>query len=325
MGFATRLGFSLREDLGLQVRYSLYRQEISLPPQLTNCNNLSPDFINTFPTPNAVAGFAGNAQYQANLAAGGQTDCFADGEASLAAKTELAGGPVFTSLVGYTLSHNTLDSNKNPTSGLLATFSQDFAGVGGDVNFIRTTAEFATYREVVSDVVGVFRLQGGYITGWGDRGLRMLDHFQMGPNLVRGFAPAGIGPRDLTQFPFTGVYGDALGGTHVLGRDAGVSDAGLLPAQGCGHQDRGFRRCRLAVELRRSDRRSPPPAKCFRARSAPFRHVRSTTPCMCGRPSASACCGSLPFGPLRFDYSFPLTSQPYDRIQRFRFGGGTKF
>ena len=47
-----------------------------------------------------------------------------------------------------------------------------------------------------------------------DGGLRMLDHFQMGPNLVRGFAPAGIGPRDLTQLPFTGVYGDALGGTY---------------------------------------------------------------------------------------------------------------
>ena len=34
----------------------------------------------------------------------------------------------------------------------------------------------------------------------------MLDHFQMGPNLVRGFAPAGIGPRDLTQFPYTGRW-----------------------------------------------------------------------------------------------------------------------
>ena len=52
------------------------------------------------------------------LAAGGQTDCYADGEASLAAKTELAGGPVLTSLVGYSLIHNTLDNNKNPTSGI---------------------------------------------------------------------------------------------------------------------------------------------------------------------------------------------------------------
>ena len=45
----------------------------------------------------------------------------------------------------------------------------------------------------------------------------MLDHFQMGLNLVRGFAPAGIGPRDLSQFPFTGIYGDALGGTYYWG------------------------------------------------------------------------------------------------------------
>src|SRR5436853_6471458 len=26
-----------------------------------------------------------------------------------------------------------------------------------------------------------------------------------------------------------------------------------------------------------------------------------------------------PFGPLRFDYSFPLTKEPYDRVQQFRF------
>ena len=38
------------------------------------------------------------------------------------------------------------------------------------------------------------RLQAGHITGWGGKNLRMLDDFQMGPNLVRGFAPAGIGP-----------------------------------------------------------------------------------------------------------------------------------
>ena len=41
----------------------------------------------------------------------------------------------------------------------------------------------------------------------------MLDHFQMGPNLVRGFAPGGIGPRDLTA----GTTNDALGGTLYWG------------------------------------------------------------------------------------------------------------
>ena len=41
----------------------------------------------------------------------------------------------------------------------------------------------------------------------------MLDHFQMGPNLVRGFAPAGIGPRDLD----TGTTNDSLGGSMFWG------------------------------------------------------------------------------------------------------------
>ena len=41
----------------------------------------------------------------------------------------------------------------------------------------------------------------------------MLDHFQMGPNLVRGFQTAGIGPRDLTL----GTSNDALGGTMYWG------------------------------------------------------------------------------------------------------------
>lgn len=32
-----------------------------------------------------------------------------------------------------------------------------------------------------------------------------------------------------------------------------------------------------------------------------------------------------PFGPLRFDYAVPLTKGTYDRVQQFRFGGGTSF
>ncbi len=40
VGFSPRLGFGLREDLSLQLRYSIYRQEITLPSALNNCNNL---------------------------------------------------------------------------------------------------------------------------------------------------------------------------------------------------------------------------------------------------------------------------------------------
>src|SRR6201996_3913216 len=42
IGFSPRLGFQLREDLSLQLRYSIYQQSISLPSTLDNCNNISP-------------------------------------------------------------------------------------------------------------------------------------------------------------------------------------------------------------------------------------------------------------------------------------------
>jgi outer membrane protein insertion porin family len=329
MGFGSRLGFALREDLGFQVRYSIYRQEVSLPANLTNCNNINPDFVNTFPTADAVGttpaltppfGYAGIA------------NCYSDGEASLAVKRELANGPVLTSLIGYTLTHNTLDNNKSPTQGILTEFRQDFAGVGGDVKFVRTSADLYAYHEVVSDVISSLHLQGGHITGWGGGGLRMLDHFQMGPNLVRGFSPAGIGPRDLTQFPYTGVQGDALGGTmywgaslelqtplYFLPKDSGVkvaafADAGSLwnytgpttfPATGevlsgntCATWGPGIVN----------------PVACAVDNSM---HVRSSV--------GVGLIWDSPFGPLRFDYSFPLTKESYDRVQQFRFGGGTKF
>src|SRR5262249_51382779 len=248
VGAATRFGFALREDLSLQLRYSIFQQKVSLPFELQNCNNLNPNSANgLFPTPDK--------QSLIDPATGlpFATNCFADGEASLAVRRELANGPVLTSLVGYDLSYNTLDNNRNPTSGILATLRQDFAGAGGDVSYLRTTGNVRTYYEVLPDVVGLLNLQGGYITGFGGRALRdegvdlrMLDHFQMGPQLVRGFAPSGIGPRDLTQFHFNGTPGDALGGTmywgaslefqspiYFLPKDAGVkfalfADAGSL-------------------------------------------------------------------------------------------------
>src|SRR5256886_4247457 len=40
LGFSPRLGFALREDLSLQLRYSIYQQQIQLPNNLANCNNV---------------------------------------------------------------------------------------------------------------------------------------------------------------------------------------------------------------------------------------------------------------------------------------------
>src|SRR5262249_3759639 len=114
---------------------------------------------------------------------------------------------------------------------------------GGDVKFIRTSSDIYNYHEVFPDVIGMLHLQGGVVSGWGSGGLRMLAQFQMGPKLVRGFAPAGIGARALMQVPFSGVTAEALGGTYYWGaslefqtpvyflpKDAGVKVAAFADA-----------------------------------------------------------------------------------------------
>jgi len=329
-GGGIRFGLPLREDLALQLRYSVYRQEITLPTLLNNCNNNNPDFVNTFPTPDQ---FAANAAFQnqavASQAAGNtaQTDCYQDSEASLAIKSSVIDGPTITSLVGYTLSYNNLDNNKNPTSGLYAELRQDFAGVGGDVNFIKTTTDWRYYYPVYGDVVTLFRGQGGYVQSWGGKDLRMLDHFFMGPNLIRGFSPNGIGPRDLT----VGTTNDALGGTKYWGgtvelqspipgipKDIGVKvavfgDAGSL------WDYHGLSPTQLAAR--------------FNGQT-----IALSDNSMLIRSSVGV--GLLwdsPFGPIRIDYAYPLQHQQWctngitplttacDFRQSIRFSGGTHF
>jgi outer membrane protein insertion porin family len=53
------------------------------------------------------------------------------------------------------------------------------------------------------------RGQGGYVTGWGGQQVPLLNNFFGGPTMVRGFAPNGFGPRDLTP----GTTMDNVGGS----------------------------------------------------------------------------------------------------------------
>jgi outer membrane protein insertion porin family len=144
----------------------------------------------------------------------------------------------------------------------------------------------------------------------------------MGPSLVRGFAPNGIGPRDIT----VGTYNDALGGTKYWGasveaqmpfwflpKEVGIKGAIYADAGGL-YDYKGA--TQLFDNL--------PPCST----------VPSTNQCLTvGADSSSLIRASVgvgliwssPFGPLRFDYAVPVSKSPYDRVQQFRFGGGTSF
>lgn len=332
LGFSPRLGFQLREDLSLQLRYSIYRQEISLPLSLANCNNAGPNAANNLlafnPTPTFIAG--GGSPGGAVDASGYGLWCRSDGESTLPVRKELAGGAAVTSLLGYTLNYNTLDNNKNPTDGLFVELKQDYAGVGGDVTYLKTSVDAKYYTPLVSDIVGLVRLQGGILNKVGED-IRMLDHFQMGPNLVRGFAPNGIGPRDLATVPFGGI-GDSLGGTKYWGASVELQmPFWFLPKEvgikGAVYADAGS-------------------LWGYQGPTSWAATGEVNTPgCMPGTRTSVGTCNGLqfddgntvrssvgvgliwqsPFGPLRFDYAVPLTKGANDRVQQFRFGGGTSF
>jgi outer membrane protein insertion porin family len=333
-GGTLKWGIPLREDFAVQLRYSAFEQKIELPSYLDDCNNINPDFASSFPTPAAVvaATAAGGALWPgfgAASGAGGQTNCFQAGQASLPVRVELANGAYLTSSVGYGLSYNTLDNNKNPTNGVYFSFGQDFAGVGGDVAYMRSTADLRTYYEVVSDLVGILHLQGGNMVGLDGQGVRMLDDFKMGPNLVRGFEPAGIGPRDITP----GDSNDALGGTMYWGASLEFQyPFYFLP------KDSNFRGAVFA------DAGSVWGYKGETTNAATGEInglITPTTPgtpafvCQCGMQFADSAAvrasvgGSIiwdsPFGPLRFDFAYPILKEGYDRTQWFAFGGGAKF
>jgi outer membrane protein insertion porin family len=334
IGFSPRLGFQLREDLSLQLRYSIYQQEITLPNALANCNNTFTNPNLPFnPTPAFVAANGGNSMGAAD-ASGIGLFCFSDGEASLPVRKELASGAALTSAVGYSLDYNTLDNNKNPTDGLLVDFKQDFAGVGGDVSYLKSQIDGKYYTPLVADIVGLIHVQSGILNKVGNTELRMLDQFQMGPNLVRGFAPNGIGPRDINPF---GTM-DAVGGTKYWGaslelqmpfwflpKEVGLKGAVYADAGGL-YDYQGPTTWAATGELT-----TPQNSNCIKPTVTPIPTPGTCTGLVYDSNNvvrSSVGVGLIwasPFGPLRFDYAIPLTKGQYDRVQQFKFGGGTSF
>src|SRR5262249_30585840 len=157
-----KFGIPITDYFSTTVRYAPYVQSITLPQQFQDCNNINPDFISTFPT---IVTSSGATSFPTTPLPGQvNQNCYVNGEASLAVKRELAAGAVFVSPVGYGFTYNTLDNNRSPTSGLLATFNQDIAGVGGDVNFIKSTIDVKLYNEVLPDLIALLRFQGGWAT-----------------------------------------------------------------------------------------------------------------------------------------------------------------
>ncbi|WP_181707123.1 outer membrane protein assembly factor BamA [Chthonobacter rhizosphaerae] len=212
------------------------------------------------------------------------------------------------SSIGYTLTYDTIDSRLFPRDGIFAQFGQEFAGVGGDVQFLRTTAKADYYKEIIPDwgMIGHVGVKAGHIMGIG-QDLRFVDHFRLGGETIRGFASEGIGPRDDTSGYLLGgqLYAAATAETifpiPVVPREFGFygslfADAGTV----------------WDVDQESVDDAGPGVS------------VVGDDPTL----RASVGLGLLwqsPFGLLRADFALPVSKDDADETQIFRFSGGTKF
>ncbi|MBR2268447.1 MULTISPECIES: outer membrane protein assembly factor BamA [Sphingobium] len=110
-----------------------------------------------------------------------------------------------TSSIGYSLIYDTRDNRIRPTRGQTVTLSQDFAGLGGDVRYIRTRANAAKYWGLGGGFIFSLTGEGGYIhslqgtrydaTGAEVDPIRLTDRFFLGEPQMRGFDIRGVGPR----------------------------------------------------------------------------------------------------------------------------------
>jgi outer membrane protein insertion porin family len=220
-GFQVRLGIPLTEYWTLATRYGLSQDKVSLDKDIYYLNGACDPIV------------------------AGRYLCDAVGNRT-------------TSSIGYSLVYDNLNNRITPTAGNRFVFSQDFAGLGGSVKYVRTTIQDDKYHNLGAGFILNIHGEGGYILGYGpkryddvgnelDR-IRLTDRFFLGSPQIRGFDIRGVGPR-ITRYAYNGdgtlnltkdgkLQDDALGGrAYYLGHlemqiplGAGAKEAGFKPS-----------------------------------------------------------------------------------------------
>jgi len=132
-----------------------------------------------------------------------------DAASSPLLQAEEAEGSLLSSALGYTYSYDTRRGGLNPNRGVVFRFGQEIGGLGGDAQFIKSTAYLSGETRVINDEVVLRATVEGGALNMLDGNSRLNDRFFLNSSKMRGFAPVGLGPRDLTV-----ANEDALGGNY---------------------------------------------------------------------------------------------------------------
>jgi outer membrane protein insertion porin family len=185
-GGQIRMGIPLTERMQLALRYGLNYDQVTLNPSLYYSD---PDGVGPLP-----------ARCDPLLAGRYLCDTI---------------GNRLTSSVGYSLVWDTLNNRLRPSAGERIVFSQDLAGLGGDVHYLRSRISGAKYWDVFRHFIFSISVEAGYINGFDsgtatDDPVRLTDRFFLGSPQIRGFDIRGVGPR-IQRTPY--LFDTAADGT----------------------------------------------------------------------------------------------------------------
>lgn len=201
------------------------------------------------------------------------------------------------SMIGQEITYDKRDSRINPSDGYIVRLSTDVAGLGGSTQFGRLKTGGAVYFPVDRDWVLSLSAEAGAIEGIGED-VRISDRFFLGGDNLRGFAFAGVGPRDISTR-------DSLGG-NLYGRGSVEMRVPLgLPEElgFAGHVFSDF------GTLTSVDDKGPDVVDDGSIRMS----------------VGAGLSWQSPFGPIRVDFAAPVVDKEYDETEIFRLSFGTTF
>ncbi|MEC3948943.1 outer membrane protein assembly factor BamA [Sphingobium sp. HWE2-09] len=209
-GFQIRAGVPITEYMSLALRYSLNFDDVTLDK-------------GTYYTDSNNDGILGNsADDTCDPLRSGRYLCDAIGKRT-------------TSSVGYSLIYDTRNNRIRPTRGQNVTLSQDFAGLGGDVKYVRTVLKASKFVSLGGGFIFSLSGEGGYIhslegtrrdsTGAEVDAVRLTDRFFLGEPQFRGFDIRGVGPRVVRRYYSTTVTNGVVTGTETTGNNNRSDDA----------------------------------------------------------------------------------------------------
>ncbi|MBO9440759.1 outer membrane protein assembly factor BamA [Phaeobacter italicus] len=218
-------------------------------------------------------------------------------------RSEIAQGEQNASTIGFTYTYdsrlNGLDSNRS----FLFEVGADYAGLGGDQEYVRTTAKIVAQRRILNEEVTLrATIEAGAFSWQGDGFSRSIDRFVLSPSILRGFEPGGVGPRDQSSNGAGGNYNDFLGGNYyAVARLDAEFPLGLpeeIGLRGGLFYDVG--------NLWGLNNANTGASSAIVGREGSFRHV-----------VGFSLLWTTGFGPLRFNFSKALKKEDFDEEQNF--------